>query len=177
MKAIDVFRKHKSEMVRLWTDSVFDTYPFETTGFLRTKDDPFGNPVANMTKEAAGAVYDAVTGESVEVAKTRKAMDRFIKLRAVQKFSPSQSLAVFSLMKPLLRQHVMPELMAQDDLAAYLETESRIDSLTLLAFDMYMEDREILAESRITEIRNQHAQLARWAQQLESGAVPSGDDR
>ena len=49
MKAIDVFRKHKSEMVRLWTDSVFDTYPFETTGFLRTKDDPFGNPVANMT--------------------------------------------------------------------------------------------------------------------------------
>ena len=48
MKAIDVFRKHKSEIVRLWTDAVFDTYPLETTGFLRTKEDPFGNPVANM---------------------------------------------------------------------------------------------------------------------------------
>ena len=177
MKAIDVFRKHKGEMVRLWTDSVFDTYPFETTGFLRTKDDPFGNPVAHMTKEAAGAVYDAVTGEAVEVAHTRKAMDRFIKLRAVQKFSPSQSMAVFSLMKPILREHVMPELLAQGDLAAYLETESRIDSLMLLAFDMYVENREILAESRITEIRNQHAQLARWAQQLEGGNVPSGNDR
>ena len=56
MKAIDVFRKHKGEMVRLWADSVFDTYPFETTGFLRTKDDPFGNPVAHMTKEAAGGL-------------------------------------------------------------------------------------------------------------------------
>ena len=88
-----------------------------------------------------------------------------------------ERVAVFSLMKPILRQHVMPELLAQDDLAAYLETESRIDSLTLLAFDMYMEDREILAESRITEIRNQHAQLARWAQQLESGTAPEGDDR
>ena len=118
MKAIDVFRKHKGEMVRLWTDSVFDTYPFETTGFLRTKDDPFGNPVANMTKEAAGALYDAVTGETVEVAHTKKAMDRFIKLRAVQTFSPSQSMAVFSLMKPILREHVMPELVAQGDLAA-----------------------------------------------------------
>ena len=52
-----------------------------------------------------------------------------------------------------------------------------IDSLTLLAFDMYMENREILAESRITEIRNQHAQLARWAQQLEGGNVPTGNDR
>ena len=51
------------------------------------------------------------------------------------------------------------------------------DSLTLLAFDMYVENREILAESRITEIRNQHAQLARWAQQLESGNVPGGNDR
>jgi len=177
MKAIDIFRKHKSELVRLWTSAVFDTYPFETTGFLRTQEDPFGNPVANMTKEAAGGLYDAMTGENVEVAQTRKALDRFVKLRAVQKFSPSQSLAVFSLMKPIMREHVMPELMAQNDLAAYLETESRIDSLTLLAFDMYMEDREVLAESRITEIRNQHAQLVRWAQQLESGAVPSGDDR
>ena len=133
--------------------------------------------VSAMTKEAAGGLYDAMTGENVEVAQTRKALDRFVKLLAVQKFSPSQSLAVFSLMKPIMREHVMPELMAQNDLAAYLETESRIDSLTLLAFDMYMEDREVLAESRITEIRNQHAQLARWAQQLESGAVPSGDDR
>ena len=92
MKAIDVFRKHKSEIVRLWTDAVFDTYPLETTGFLRTKEDPFGNPVANMTKEAAGALYDAVTGEAVEVDATRKALDRFIKLRAVQKFLPSQSM-------------------------------------------------------------------------------------
>ena len=176
MKAIDVFRKHKSEIVRLWTDAVFDTYPLETTGFLRTKEDPFGNPVANMTREAAGALYDAVTGEAVEVDATRKALDRFIKLRAVQKFLPSQSMAVFSLMKPIMRTHVMPELAAQDDLAAYLETESRVDSLMLLAFDMYMEDRETLAESRITEIRNQHAQLARWAQQLESGAIhPDGD--
>jgi hypothetical protein len=175
MKAIDVFRKHKNDIIRLWADSVFDTYPFETTGFLRTKSDPFGNPVANMTREAASALYDAVTGEYVEVDHTKKALDRFIKLRAVQKFSPSQGLAVFSLMKPILREHVMPELMAQNDLAAYLETESRIDSLTLLAFDMYMEDREILAESRITEIRNQHAQLARWARNLESGSSNPAD--
>jgi hypothetical protein len=48
-----------------------------------------------------------------------------------------------------------------------------VDSLTLLAFDMYMEDREILAQSRITEIRNQYAQLARWAQKLEGGS-PDG---
>ena len=169
MKAIDVFRKHKGEIVRLWTEAVFDTYPFETTGFLRTRQDPFGNPVAHMTREAASALYDAATGEHVEVESTRKALDRFVKLRAVQKFPPSQSLGIFSLMKPILREHLLPELLERGELSAYFDTEARLDSLTLLAFDMYMQNREILAESRITEIRSQHAQLPRWAQALENG--------
>ena len=77
------------------------------------------------------------------------------------------------MMKPILREQVLPALLAEGLLADYLETESRVDSLTLLAFDMYMEDREILAQSRITEIRNQYAQLARWAQKLEGGS-PDG---
>jgi hypothetical protein len=173
MKAIDVFRKHKNEIVHLWTEAVFDTYPFETTGFLRTRNDPFGNPVAHMTRQAAAALYDAATGEHVDIEATRKALDRFIKLRAVQKFLPSQSLGIFSLMKPILREQLLPEFMAANALQAYLETESRLDSLTLLAFDMYMENRELLAETRIKEIRNQHAQLKRWAQHLDDNPSPA----
>ena len=87
----------------------------------------------------------------------------------MQKFPPSQSLGIFSLMKPILREHLLPELLERGELSAYFDTEARLDSLTLLAFDMYMQNREILAESRITEIRSQHAQLARWAQALENG--------
>ena len=75
MKAIDVFRQHKDAVTALWTETVFNTYPFETTGFLRTKHDPFGNPVAHMTKEAAAALYDAVTSEHVAVEQVRKALD------------------------------------------------------------------------------------------------------
>lgn len=164
MKTIDIFRRHRDEVTRLWTEAVFSTYPLETNGFLRTRDDPFCNPVAHMTREAAGALYDAAIGESVSVASTKAALDRFVKLRAVQKFTPSQSLGVFSLMKPILRKHVLPDLGRKLD--EYLDVESRIDSLTLLAFDMYVQDRETLAESRITEIRTQYAQLARWAQKL-----------
>ena len=175
MKTIDLFRKHKNEVVQHWTETVFNTYPFETTGFLRTKHDPFGNPVAHMTKEAASALYDATAGEHVEVDQTRKALDRFIKLRAVQNFAPSQGLGVFSLMKPILREKVLPDCMSEGRLEGYLEAESRLDTLTLLAFDMYAAARETLAESRITEIRNQHAQLARWAQRLEGGPPPRAD--
>lgn len=132
----------------LWTEAVYSTYPFETTGFLRTKQDAFGNPVANMTKEAAGTLYDAVAGEEVEVATVKNALERFVKLRAVQTFTPSQGLGVFYLMKPLLRERILPELAEQGELDAYLTAESRLDSLALLAFDIYTAARETLAESQ-----------------------------
>ena len=172
MNIQEIFRSQKNDVVRLWTEAVYSTYPFETTGFLRTKRDPFGNPVAHMTREAAGTLYDAVAGEEVEIDTVKAALERFVKLRAVQTFTPSQGLGVFYRMKPLLRERILPALAAQAELDAYLTAESRLDSQATPASDIYTAARETLAESRIKEIRNQHAQLARWAQRLEEG--PSG---
>lgn len=169
MDALEIPRKHKKTVADRWVEAVFATYPLETTGFLRTKNDPFTNPVAHMTRQAADSLYDAMIGEEVDPADTKAAVDRFVKLRAVQKFTPGQSMAVFYLMKPILREEVMPEMLARGQISDYLEMESRLDTLALLAFDIYMSAREILADARIKEIRNQHAQLARWAQQLENG--------
>lgn len=169
MRALNILREHKEEVVNSWVEAVFATYPLETTGFLRTRRDPFTNPVAHMTREAANVLFDAVAGEDVQAAAVRASLDRFVKLRAVQKFAPSQSLAVFYLMKPILREKVMPEMRLKGRLEDYLEAESRLDTLALLAFDIYADARETVAESRIREIKNQHAQLARWAQRLENG--------
>ena len=174
MKTGEILQKYKQEIVSKWVEGVFATYPLETTGFLRTKTDPFTNPVAHMTREAGYILYDAMTGEDTEPENVRKALDRFIKLRAVQKFNPGESMAVFYLMKPLLREKILPEMQILGQLDEYLEIESRLDTLTLLAFDMYVNNRDLLAESRIKEIRNQHAQLARWAARLENGSDGAG---
>lgn len=155
---------------------MFATYPLETSGFLRTKTDPFTNPVAHMTKQAANILFDAITEEEVDPAETKKALERFIRLRAVQKFNPSQNLSVIYIMKPVLRQMVLAEILENGQLDDYLLMESRLDTLALLAFDMYMEARETLAESRIKEIRAQYAQLAKWARTLE-GDAGEGDKR
>lgn len=162
-----LFQDQRDGIISAWTDAIFNTYALETTGFLRTQSDPFANPVAHMTREAAGTVYDAVAGEDVEPALVRKAIDRFVRLRAVQDGTPGQNLGVFLLLKPILRRKVLPLCSGSDALTSrYLEAESRLDSVLLLAFDMYVADRETIAESRIREIRNQHAQLVRWAQKV-----------
>lgn len=174
MGASEISRRYKKDVANKWTEMVFATYPLETTGFLRTKNDPFTNPVAHMTREAAGTLFDAIAGEEMDPEAVKAAIDRFVKLRAVQKFAPSQSMAVFYAMKPVLREMLLPEMREKGQLDAYLDMESRLDTIALLAFDIYMKARETVAESRIKEIRNQYAQLARWAQKLENGGAPSG---
>ncbi len=169
MDAREILRNHKKEVVNLWVESVFATYPLETTGFLRTKNDPFTNPVAHMTRQAAGAIYDALAGEEVDETEVKSAVERFVKLRAVQKFNPGESMAVFYLMKPAMREIVLGEMLAANQLDEYLAVESRLDTIALLAFDIYSKAREVLAESRIKEIKSQHSQLAKWAQRLEGG--------
>lgn len=175
MEIRDILRECKKDVTTSWVEAVFATYPLETTGFLRTKTDPFTNPVAHMTREAAGILYDAIGGEELDPAEIKQALDRFVKLRAVQKFAPSQNMAVFYLMKPILRAKILPLL--QERLEEYLEMESRIDTLALLAFDMYTAARETVAEARIGEIRRQHAQLAAWARRLDGSEPHAGADR
>lgn len=169
MNASDILRNHKKEAVGKWVEAVFATYPLETTGFLRTRNDPFTNPVAHMTRQAASAIFDALAGEEVDQDEVKAAVGRFVKLRAVQKFGPGRNMAVFYLMKPILREIVLPDMLANDQLDAYLNVESRLDTIALLGFDIYINARETVAEARIKEIRNQHSQLARWAQKLEAG--------
>lgn len=174
MNVAALFHAHRDEAVRLWTEAVYATYPFETPGFLRTRHDPFGNPAAQMTKEAACMLFDAAAGNDVDMDAIKAALDRFVKLRAVQQHTPGQSLGIFYLMKPVMRRLIMPRMAAEGLMDAYLEAESRVDSLAMLAFDIYSAARETLAQSRIDEIRNQHAQLTRWAQTIQGSPVFTG---
>ena len=134
MNVQKIFREQRAVIVEGWINAVYSTYPLQTTGFLRTKNDPFTNPVGDMTKEAAGLIYT----KDIE---------------------------------QLLREHILPLCREKEDLAEYLDAESRLDSVTLLAFDLYSAARETLAETRIAEIRNQHAQLVRWAQSVDGSPV------
>ena len=121
-----------------------------------------------MLREAAEALVTAISGKDVEIETVKQSLERFIKLRAVQDFTPSQSIGVIFLLKPIVRNLLLPQ--CSNDLQSYLELESRIDSLVLIAFDLYMQDRETVANIRIQEIKNQYAQLKRWAQALNAEA-------
>ncbi|MEG2172595.1 MAG: RsbRD N-terminal domain-containing protein [Desulfovibrionaceae bacterium] len=171
MNTLTLFREHRQALVKAWIDEVYTTYPLDTTGFMRTQEDAFCNPVGEITTTMAGYLYDAVAGEHIIEDRVRDSLDRFVKLRSVQDFSPSQGIGVFYLLKPLLRKVLLPKFTAAAQLSDYLEAESRLDTLALMAFDVYISTREKLAEMRIKEIKDQHVQLVRWAQHVEGSPV------
>lgn len=171
MTALDIFRENKESLCTAWVEAVYSTYPLNTKGFLRTKKDPFLNPVGDMTHECASFLYDAMAGEDLSDEQVGDGLARFVKLRAVQDFPASQGLGVLYLMKNLARGELLPKFEESGRLADYLEAESRLDTVALMAFDMYAKDREVLLEQRIKEIKNQHAQLVRWAQTVDGGPV------
>ncbi len=171
MNTLEVFREHKEALCAAWVEAVYSTYPLNTKGFLRTKKDPFLNPVGDMTHECAAFLYDAMAGEDLSDAQVGAGLERFVKLRAVQDFPASQGLGVLYVMKNLVREALLPKFEESGRLADYLEAESRLDTVALMAFDMYAKDREVLLEQRIKEIKNQHAQLVRWAQTVDGGPV------
>ena len=61
MKPLDTFFNNRDVVIDEWVNAIFATYPLQTTGFLRTVKDPFTNPVADMTREVARTVYEALS--------------------------------------------------------------------------------------------------------------------
>ena len=134
---------------------------------MRTRTDPFANPVGEMTNTMAVYLYDAAAGENIDPEQLDDALNRFVRLRSVQDFSPSRGIGVIYVMKQFMREGLLEAFIREGLIEAYLEAESRIDTLALMAFDLYIASREALAEQRITEIRNKHSQVVRWAQHVQ----------
>ena len=164
MNTLAVFREHKKALVDRWVEMVFSTYSLDTTGLLRTRQDQFANPVGEITTTLASYLYDAVAGEHIIPERVTEALTRFVRLRAVQDFSPSRGLGVIYVLKHFLRETLLPIFEADKSVADYLEAEARLDTLALMAFDIYLGAREAVSEQRIKEIRDQHSQVLRFAQ-------------
>jgi len=165
----ELCRTEREKILAKWIEAVFSSYPLDMTGFARTQEDPFGNPGGHAVRLALEAMYTAVSGEPSPEKLLRDALEMFVKLRAVQNFSPIQALGVVYLLKPLLRERVLPACLRNGLLDEYLEAESRLDAAALLACEIYTTSRERIFEERVGEIKRRHAQIVRWAQKKGAG--------
>ena len=152
----DLIEARKDTIERRWVDAVLSAYPSEAAVLFRTQRDPFANPLGQSVREGTRGILQTMLN-GMDQGELRSHLDKIVRIRAVQQFTPSQALSFIFSLRSIVRE-VIPEAEADARLAAGLaELDTRIDEVALAAFDLYAARREEVTGLRINEVKRQVA--------------------
>ena len=149
-----LIEKKKKDIIHLWFEATIQTYAPDTAQFYKGQKDPFSNPVGNTASENLPQLLDQLLND-FDVDAIKSYLDPIIRIRAVQDFSPSKATVFILLLKNVLRDCLSDELQNASRIKELLAFESRIDQMSLMAFDLYMSCKEKIYEIAAHETRNQ----------------------
>lgn len=145
--------KKKSSIVDRWIKSIYATYSPESSNFLNLQKDRFSNPVGFIISNNAERIFDEFINNN-DYEKIKLSLKEIIKIRAVQDFSPAQATGFILTLKEAIYGELEHEIKNEKIYDEYIQIESGIDRLALVAFDLYMEAREKIFQIRVNEIKS-----------------------
>ena len=153
----DLLKKKSSQILDRWLQLILETYPADTATLMKNEKDRFMNPVGRTIAEGIKVLYDELLlGMSGE--KTSLALENIVRIRCVQDFSPSQAILFVYRLKGAIRDELAAELQGDRIFQEWLVLESKIDDLSLKAFDLYTKCRERICDIRVQEMKSQRDQ-------------------
>lgn len=162
MSLKQILLEKKDVMLALWFERILDTYPAETAKFLKNQKDRFANPVGQTIHEGMDGIFQELV-QGGEVGKVSGFLDAIIRVRAIQEFTAAQAVAFIFSLKNIIRDGIR-DIPRTAELAEELAVlESQIDSLVLIAFDIFMQCREKLYDIKANEMRNMTYRLLQQA--------------
>jgi hypothetical protein len=151
----DILDRKKKAVLDRWFQAVADSYPAETSLFLRSRQDRFANPVGAAVQGGLKGLLEGLLADA-DSEQVAPFLDDIVRIRAVQKFSPSEAVSFIFALKGIIRE-VAAEEKGEGDPAGVEAMEARIDRLALQAFDNYSACREKLYEIKLRELRDRIA--------------------
>ena len=155
----------RTAILKRWFELVLDTYPADTAGFLRQEKDKFANPVGHTITRELDEIYQELLGEMKQERLTQ-CLENILKIRAVQDFAPSEAAGFVFLLKKAARQELAAEIKDNRLISDFMEFESKIDRLALIALDVYMECREKIHEISLKQIKNEREMAFRLIERI-----------
>jgi len=156
--------KKRDIILEKWLHQILDSYPVDGAKFFGSEKDRFNNPVGYTFSQEIKIIYDELLNEFNGHA-LRISMDKIIKIRSVQDFSPSKAVSFVYLLKKILREELENEIADANILRELMVFEARIDQLALLAFDIYTLCRNKIYEIRVNEIKKRSISFLRDTRQ------------
>ncbi len=185
MTVINLISDKKEIILKRWFDVILDTYPAETSKFMRRQKDRFANPVGHSILQGVEGLFDCLIRKETNAGEVSAFLDDIIRVKAVQDSSAVQALSFVFSLKTVVREELAEDLRKDGGriVEELLDFESRIDKQALLAFDIYMQCREKLYEIRANDVKAQTFRLLQQAnliynrQDRTSGSTDENTDK
>jgi hypothetical protein len=145
-------RERRQAIVARWRDAIIRTYPPDAARFLLKNRDQFANPIGRTVAEEAEALIDALIIHE-DLSACDGSIDRIVRIRAVQQFTPGEAVSFIFLLKPIVNAVIEQFREESISIQELLELHRRIDNLALMAFDAYMNCREQIFRIRTGELK------------------------
>ena len=100
---VKLIEQKKAAIVNKWFDLTAQTYAPDTAEFLKSKTDPFANPVGGSMHSSLKALLDQLIHD-MDPQIINAYLDPVIRIRAVQDFSPAQAIVFTLYLKKVLRE-------------------------------------------------------------------------
>ncbi|KJS23314.1 MAG: hypothetical protein VR72_01915 [Clostridiaceae bacterium BRH_c20a] len=143
---------NKDTLLTKWFHLVLETYPKETARHFGNQKSQFANPIGHNIFEGLDEIYDELSQYANE-DRIFKALDRILRITAVQDLSPSKAVSFLFLLKRVVREGLAEELREGKCLQELLDFEDKVDQSILLAFNIYLECRETIYKMRLHEVK------------------------
>lgn len=164
MNLYDSLAENKLVIAQKWLESVLATYHPDGAKFFKKQQDRFANPLGYSARVGLEKlVYSLASGKEVEIPSE---FLQFLKLRAVQKFTPTEALSFIYDLKGIIVKCCSQRLIAEN-LSEWFELDAKLDKIVLNVFEMYAADRERLYTVTLQEYKSGNSIAVR-------GGCPSG---
>ncbi|WP_141266962.1 RsbRD N-terminal domain-containing protein [Thermodesulfovibrio sp. Kuro-1] len=143
----DLLSKKRKAIVNKSFELTIATYPEESQGFLKDSSRQFTNPIGYNLYQSIEQIVEKIINEE-PIESFLSPLEEIIKIRAVQDFTPSQAVGFIFLIKKAFQDELEKEI----EPFQILDFLSRIDSLSLIAFDIFMKYREKIYDLKSKEL-------------------------
>ena len=151
MELSRLLEKNRPAILKKWLDEIFDTYPADTSRFLKSRQDRFANPVGHTITANAGYILEGLI-KGVDAGPLSACLEQIIRIRAVQDFTPRQAASFMVSLKPVITNQIKTELHKYNLGNEWAEFENRIDSLSRCAYELHAEMKKRIDLIRTKEI-------------------------
>ncbi len=157
----DICKENEEKILLSWLNDFFHHHKLDDIGVSRTITDKFLNPVAFTIKASTKEIFPAIIGDDVEPDTIKFHLDEILKIQAIQQLSPAQALL------PLItiKNHIYA--FTNNDaklISEFKEMTDRLDTLLLMAFDIFTQEKEKIYRIRVNELKSAQSQVLRYVQ-------------